>query len=164
VREQGLVARTVVLKVRYGDFKTLTRSHTFATPQATGPSFWTAARALLDGLPLRDGVRLLGVSASGLLDSGASSGQQLQLLLVPTPAETGAGGRPTGSAGAGARPLAATSGRTAMAPGPGAGPAWAKASQAVDAVRARFGAGALRPGTSLVEPEKAKERTPPERP
>ena len=164
VREQGLVARTVVLKVRYGDFKTLTRSHTFATPQATGPSFWTAARALLDGLPLRDGVRLLGVSASGLLDSGASSGQQLQLLLVPTPAETGAGGRPTGSAGAGARPLAATSGRTAMAPGPGAGPAWAKASQAVDAVRARFGAGALRPGTSLVELEKAKERTPPERP
>ena len=85
-------------------------------------------------------MRLLGVSASGLLDSGASSGQQLQLPLGPAPAGTGAG------------------------PGPGAGPAWAKASQAVDAVRARFGAEALRPGTSLVEPEKAKERTPPERP
>ena len=68
VRDQGLAARTVVIKVRYGDFKTLTRSHTFATPQATGPSFWTAARALLDGLELREGVRLLGVSASGLLD------------------------------------------------------------------------------------------------
>jgi len=70
VREQGLVARTVVLKVRYGDFKTLTRSHTFATPQATAPSFWTAARALLDGLELRDGVRLLGVSALGCWRAG----------------------------------------------------------------------------------------------
>jgi DNA polymerase-4 len=141
VREQGLVARTVVLKVRYGDFKTLTRSHTFATPQATGPSFWTAARALLDGVELREGVRLLGVSASGLLDSRASSGQQLQLSLGPAPA-----------------------GGTARAPGPGTGPAWAKASEAVDAVRARFGAGALRPGASLVEHGRAQEPTPPETP
>ena len=121
VREQGLVARTVVLKVRYGDFKTLTRSHTFATPQATAPSFWTAARALLDGLELRDGVRLLGVSASGLLESGASSGQQLQLPLGPAPAVAGARAGPAGSAVAGARPLAATSGRTAIVPGPGEG-------------------------------------------
>lgn len=164
VREQGLVARTVVLKVRYGDFKTLTRSHTFATPQSSGPSFWTAARALLDGLSLREGVRLLGVSASGLLDSGASPGQQLQLPLSPGPAAKEVAVRPPGAAEAGARPSAATLSRTAMTPGAGAGPAWAKASQAVDVVRARFGAGALRPGTSLAEAEKAKERTPPEGP
>jgi DNA polymerase-4 len=161
VRQQGLVARTVVLKVRYGDFKTLTRSHTFAAPQATGPSFWTAGRALLDGLELRDGVRLLGISASGLLDASASPGQQLQLPLG-APAGTGAGAGPTGSEVARARSVAPTSESAAVAPRPGAGPAWAKASQAVDAVRARFGAGALRPGTSLVEPERAKGRTSPE--
>jgi DNA polymerase-4 len=139
VREQRLVARTLVIKVRYGDFKTVTRSHTFPTPQATGPSFWTAARALLDGLELRDGVRLLGVSASGLLSAGASPGQQLQLKLGPEPGGAREGARAAGTGATG----------TAAVPAPGAAPAWAKASQAVDAVRARFGAGALRPGTSL---------------
>ena len=85
VRENGMVARTVVLKLRYGDFTTLTRSHTFARPQATGPSFWTAARAMLDGLELRNGARLLGVSASGLFPAESSPGEQLQLDLGSPP-------------------------------------------------------------------------------
>jgi DNA polymerase-4 len=169
VREQGLVARTLVLKVRYGDFKTLTRSHTFASPQITGPSFWTAARALLDALELRQGVRLLGVSATGLLPAGSSPGQQLQLQLAPGPGKTGeAEGGPAG----GARPAggpegtparSAPPGEAAGAPargtppdGPGGTAAWAKASEAVDAVRARFGAGALRPGTWLVEGQRRR--------
>jgi DNA polymerase-4 len=147
VREHGFVARTVVLKLRYGDFRTLTRSHTFASPQTTGPSLWTAARALLDGLELRDGVRLLGISASGLVPAGASPGQQLQLQLGPVPQGTGeAKGPPVPGA------------RAAPAPGsvpvPAAAPAWAKASEAVDAVRARFGAQAVRPGTSLGTPRR----------
>jgi DNA polymerase-4 len=157
VREQGLVARSLVIKVRYGDFRTLTRSHTFPAPQATGPSFWTAARALLDGLELKEGVRLLGVSASGLLPAGSSPAQQLQLPLSPGPAETPAGARRAGTSSLAPRP-------GVEAPGPGVAPAWAKASQAVDAVRARFGAGALRPGTSLVEAGPAGGREPDERP
>jgi DNA polymerase-4 len=148
VRGQGLAARTVVIKVRYGDFRTLTRSHTFATPQASGPSLWTAARALLDGLELGEGVRLLGVSASGLVPAAEPSDQQLRLALGPvTPQE-----RPERAP---ARAPEAAAGR--RRPGPGeeapapAGPAWARASRAVDAVRARFGAGALKPGTALVD-------------
>jgi DNA polymerase-4 len=117
VREGGLVARTVVLKLRYGDFTTLTRSHTFAHPQQTGPALWTAARALLDELPLKEGVRLLGVSVSGLLPAGEAPGQQLQLSLSEQAEVQGA--------------------------------PWPEASVAVDAVRARFGAGALRPATAL---------------
>ncbi len=161
VREQGLVARTLVLKVRYGDFKTLTRSHTFPSPQTTGPSFWTAARALLDGLPLRDGVRLLGVSASGLLPAESSPGQQLQLQLGPGPSEPSELGERGGPAEPGEhrgpRPPGAAA-RAEPVPASPSGPAlaWAKASEAVDAVRARFGAGALRPGTSLVEKDRRR--------
>ena len=164
VREHGLVARTVVLKLRYGDFKTLTRSHTFASPQMTGPSFWTAARALLDGLDLREGVRLLGVSASGLLPAESSPGQQLQLEFRPGPAP---GSPVPGRSPAGGSEPAAGRATTAGAPGagattagataagaPGAAPAWAKASEAVDAVRARFGARAVRPGTSMDTPRR----------
>ncbi len=146
LRHQGLVARTVVIKVRYGDFKTLTRSHTFATAEATGRSFWTAARALLDRVELKDGIRLLGVSATGLLPAESSPGRQLQLQLGPGPGETGQG---ESSEGTGAAPAPPPSG--ALVEVAGAGPDWAKASQVVDAVRARFGAGALRPATSLVD-------------
>ncbi|HEY8093813.1 MAG TPA: DNA polymerase IV [Acidimicrobiales bacterium] len=71
VRAQGLVARTVVLKLRYGDFTTLTRSVTSPQPVASGPALADAARKLLDALDLTPGVRLLGVSASGLIEGGA---------------------------------------------------------------------------------------------
>src|SRR5208283_2791100 len=113
---------------------------------------------LLDALELRQGVRLLGVSATGLLPAGSSPGQQLQLQLAPGPGKTGeAGGgqagRPKPAGGPGGTPArSAAPGEAAGTPargtppdGPGGTPAWAKASEAVDAVRARFGAGALRP-------------------
>jgi DNA polymerase-4 len=136
VREQKLVARTVTLKLRYGDFATLTRSHTFPTPQTTGPSFWTAGAALLDGLELKGGVRLIGLSASGLLPAGSAPGQQLQLELGAEPSPDAPGGPD--------RP-----GEAGDSHCPSTGPAWARATDAVDAVRARFGAGAVRPATAL---------------
>jgi DNA polymerase IV len=145
VREQGLVARTVTVKLRYADFSTLTRSHTFASPQGSGPSFWTAARALLGTLELRNGARLLGISASGLLPAASSPGEQLQLELgSPAPANADGAG---GAAGAPGRPP-----RPGRAPPTADGPSWTKASEAVDAVRARFGETALRPATSVAPP------------
>ena len=134
VRMHGFVARTVVLKLRYGDFTTLTRSHTFASPQTSGPIFLAAAKALLNSLDLRDGARLLGLSASGLVPAELSPGEQLQLELGPmtSPSQVA---RPS--------PLELpTSDRPS-------GLTWARASDAVDAVRARFGAGAVGPATSL---------------
>jgi DNA polymerase-4 len=71
LRAHGLVARTVVVKLRYGDFTTLTRSVTSPQPVASGPVLADAARKLLDPLDLTPGVRLLGVSASGLIEGGA---------------------------------------------------------------------------------------------
>jgi DNA polymerase-4 len=158
VRDQGMVARTVTLKLRYSDFATITRSHTFASPQTTGPSFWTAAAAMLEELDLRNGVRLLGVSASGLLPTESSPGEQLQLALdAMPPAERREAEGAAGDAGPPAAPGAngapgGTMSRQRPDGEPGSGQAaWERASEAMDAVRARFGEAAVRPATT-VEP------------
>ena len=71
LREAGRVGRTVQLKLRYKDFKTITRSRTL--PEATGSSAEIAdvARALLDAVDIGDGIRLLGVSVQQLDDAEA---------------------------------------------------------------------------------------------
>jgi len=76
LRARVMAARTVNIKVRYGDFTTLTRSVTTTQPVASGPAIADAARRLLEQLDVARGVRLLGVSASGLVEGG---GQQLSL-------------------------------------------------------------------------------------
>ncbi|MBV9932929.1 MAG: DNA polymerase IV, partial [Actinobacteria bacterium] len=64
-------ARTVTLKVRFHDFSTITRSHTFLTPVDTGPVLAQAASDLLAQVDVSSGVRLLGVSASNLVEDAA---------------------------------------------------------------------------------------------
>jgi DNA polymerase-4 len=78
LRRHGLEARTVVLKVRYGDFRTITRSLTLAEPVRAGPALAEAAGQLLDTLDVTSGVRLLGVAAAGLAAEGPR-----QLILGP---------------------------------------------------------------------------------
>ena len=74
LRASGLVARTIVLKVRFGDFKTITRSVTLPEPTDGARDVVAAARDLLTHIDTTPGVRLLGVGASGLVDA---STQQL---------------------------------------------------------------------------------------
>jgi DNA polymerase IV len=71
LRQDGRAARTVTLKVRFGDFRTITRSTTLAAPVDEGPALARAARALLAEIDPTPGVRLLGVTASGLVESAA---------------------------------------------------------------------------------------------
>lgn len=68
LRRDGLVARTVHLKVRRGDFTTWTRSHTLPEPTDLAEPIVAAARALFrERIDLAGaGVRLLGVGVSGL--------------------------------------------------------------------------------------------------
>ncbi|HET9060204.1 MAG TPA: DNA polymerase IV [Acidimicrobiales bacterium] len=131
VRSNGLMARTVTLKLRYANFATVTRSHTFSSPQDTGPTLWRCAKTLLDGLELRAGVRLLGLSASGLLNVSDAPGEQLSLAFGER-----AGGWDAGAPEAGEWE-------------PGGSSSWKRASRAVDAVRGRFGGDALRPASVL---------------
>jgi DNA polymerase-4 len=74
LRRAGLAGRTVTLKVRFADFQTITRSSTLPTTVDDGPTVARAALALLAGVDPTPGVRLLGVSVSGLV---AGAAQQL---------------------------------------------------------------------------------------
>ena len=81
LRAKGLSGRTVTLKVRYANFKTITRSRTMGAPMETGAEIYAAAKDLYLKLdPDRPRIRLLGVSLSGL--SEGSPDRQLDLLEV----------------------------------------------------------------------------------
>ncbi|MYB87070.1 MAG: DNA polymerase IV, partial [Acidimicrobiaceae bacterium] len=71
LRASSLVARTIVLKVRFGDFKTITRSVTLPDPTDSAREVVAAARDLLAAIDVTPGVRLLGVGASGLVEASA---------------------------------------------------------------------------------------------
>ncbi len=70
LRRHQLVGRTITLKVRFHDFRTITRSVTMADPVDSGTVIGRAAKTLLDGVDPRSGVRLLGVSVSQLDERG----------------------------------------------------------------------------------------------
>jgi DNA polymerase-4 len=71
LRAAGLAGRTVNLKVRYGDFRTITRSSTLAAATDLARDIVRAGRALLDGVEVHPGVRLLGLGVSGLAERPA---------------------------------------------------------------------------------------------
>jgi DNA polymerase-4 len=75
LRRAGLSGRTIVLTVRFADFRTITRSATVPQPIDGGRAIAAVAKRLLDGVDASPGVRLLGVSVSGL----SAGGGQLSL-------------------------------------------------------------------------------------
>ncbi len=88
LRVGGRSARTVTLKVRFGDFSTITRSRSEPAPLSDGPRIARVALALLAGVDTSPGVRLLGVSVSGLVgwtpgvEGAGGRGAQLTLDLA----------------------------------------------------------------------------------
>jgi DNA polymerase-4 len=76
LRERGFAAARVVLKVRFADFRTLTRSET-GDPTQDGLEIYRRAVDLLGRVELGQAVRLIGLSASALGPPGAG---QLSLL------------------------------------------------------------------------------------
>ena len=82
MRRAEVVAHTVTLKVRYPDFATVTRAHTFSEPIGTSAELYEMARRLLgDTAAIERGARLLGVGAEGLVP--ASDPRQLGLEPEP---------------------------------------------------------------------------------
>lgn len=109
MRAARLCGRTVVLKVRFHDFTTITRSRTLAEATNLTPEVHGAAVGLYHALgPPRARIRLVGVRVQGLVDV-ATAPRQLVL---------------------GQRELG-----------------WAEAESAIDEVTAKFGRGAVRPGS-----------------
>ena len=113
LRRAERAGRTVQLKLRYGDFRTITRSHTRGEPTDLAGDIAQEARALLDSVDLGEGVRLLGVSVQQLVPAEI----QIELPL-------------DGDA----------DGVRAVEPDPRA-----VLERTVDAVRDRFGSGAVGP-------------------
>ena len=77
LRRHALRGRTVQLKVRFGDFRTITRSRTLPEPSSVTGELWEAAAEMLDSrLPQQlPPVRLLGIGVSGLDSSGQTQRQ-----------------------------------------------------------------------------------------
>jgi DNA polymerase-4 len=71
LRRHELAGRTVNIKVRFHDFRTITRAATLTAAVDSGPAIARAAKELLDQIDPTSGIRLLGVSVSNLVDDGA---------------------------------------------------------------------------------------------
>jgi DNA polymerase-4 len=70
LRAAGVAGRTLTLKVRFGDFRTITRSVTVPAPVDEAPALRRSVGGLLDEVDTGPGVRLLGVSVSQLVEGG----------------------------------------------------------------------------------------------
>ncbi len=70
LKHDGLVARTVTLKIRYADFTTFTRARSLTVATDAKHVLADAARGLLQENPPAHPLRLLGVRYSNLSDAG----------------------------------------------------------------------------------------------
>jgi DNA polymerase-4 len=116
LRGRQLVARTVGIKIRFADFRTVTRVRTLTGWTDTTAEIHAAAAELYRGLGLdRPRVRLVGVKAENLRAAGDAP-EQLALDLEPAAPRR-------------------------------------SADSAVDAARARFGSGVVRPASLMPAPQ-----------
>lgn len=125
LRASSRVARTATLKVRFSSFETVTRSVTPPTPVSTGHAIVGALDSAMTELQRRGGIRLLGISVSGLVESS----QQLSLLDDDEAVD---GDRA----------------RTAERE-------WTSASGAIDAIRRKFGRDAITPASVVRLPHRS---------
>lgn len=101
LRDAGVAARTVTLKVRFSDFSTVTRSETFESPIDTTHDLYGWARRLLARVATSGrAIRLIGLGAAGLEAGGAP--RQLELARRPWDDVEGAVDRIRGRFGDGA--------------------------------------------------------------
>ena len=118
-RDAGVAAGTVMLKVKFSSFESVTRSVTPSVPLTTGPSMVAALEPLLSTLDISQGVRLLGVHAQKLAEE-----QPAALTLFDMSSE-------------GEASLADIEEQ------------WMPASRAVDSIVEKFGDGMIGPASSL---------------
>jgi DNA polymerase-4 len=82
LRRGGLAGRTVNIKVRFHDFRTITRARTLPAPVDRGSDIASVAADLLEHVDPSPGVRLFGVSVSNLVDQRS---RQLSLDELDAP-------------------------------------------------------------------------------
>ncbi|HUY86217.1 MAG TPA: DNA polymerase IV [Acidimicrobiales bacterium] len=150
----GWSARTVTLKIRFPDFKTVERSRTMVEPAKSVFEVLSAARCLLGEFDISVGIRLVGVGVSNLVPE---FGFATQLSLIPSsspiiPGATSGNvlvSRPNHSGGPrlgnGAKGIFSTGGNISP---PSMGN-MEEVSKVVEQIRAKFGVDALVPAVLL---------------
>jgi DNA polymerase-4 len=73
MRREGVLGRTVQVKLRDDTFATRTRRKTLGAPTDDGDAIYRAARALLEADPLARPLRLIGVGISGFSEAAAQT-------------------------------------------------------------------------------------------
>jgi len=77
LRREGVKARTVVLKIKYADFKLFTRRMTFTRPTQSSKELYREAIRLLEEVRLTQKLRLIGMSATGFVPADTPRQQEL---------------------------------------------------------------------------------------
>jgi len=131
LRKADLVARTITIKVRFGDFRTITRSVTPAAATQSGIEISARAHQLLDKVDVSAGLRLLGVGATGLEPTDQ---QHVQLTLDDQLAQQN---------------------RNEDTPDKGD---WQRADEAIDEIRRRFGTESIGPAVLAKPGDRLKAR------
>ena len=126
LRDHGLRGKTVAVKARFWNFKTVTRTKTLGFPTNLGPRIYAAARELLERVPPGP-LRLLGVQVSNLDDVRTPIQGQLY------------GGEVVGDVGAG----------VGVGVDPVSQERLARATEGMDRLRRRFGRDAVVPASML---------------
>lgn len=127
LRTHGLVARTATVKIRFGDFDTITRQVSSPVPFASASQLLTMARSVMSQIDITRGVRLIGVGVANLQQD---QGTQLTLSF-DSATDTDIGGEAVAA-------NAVDSAREAIT------------NEVIDDVRSRFGVGAIGPASATV--------------
>jgi len=72
LRQAGVRAKTITLKIKDADFKTVTRRATIGIPDQSSKTIYEQATRLLDDYKITKKIRLIGVGASGFSPVSAS--------------------------------------------------------------------------------------------
>ncbi|MFZ0664617.1 MAG: DNA polymerase IV [Acidimicrobiales bacterium] len=141
--EAALWGKTVSVKVRFADRQTITRSHTADGPLRASHAISSIARALVEGVELIQGVRLIGVSVSGLARADKDVVEQLSFDAFSGPARGVSSDQKAETAD-----IIDTDEQ-----------AWLDVQDAISTIRARYGQGSVGPA-ALVGPKglEAKQR------
>lgn len=70
LREDGYLAKTAAVKLRFADFETLTRQSSLSRPAESRDELWPLVVQCLDRIQLDRPVRLIGVRLAGLVKEG----------------------------------------------------------------------------------------------
>ncbi len=83
LQRKGYAGKTIGVKIRYDDFKTVTRDYTIDVPTQDASAIRRAAGECLKRVPLERRIRLLGVRVGGLSKPGAlDAGNVAQRVLL----------------------------------------------------------------------------------